>query len=241
MAEEKLKTAVVGLDEGGRKLLAGLSRLGNLFEISAVADADADTAQTAGRMHAAESFDDLRRMFAQKELDLVVSSGPLHNCLEHLQSAMKRGTHILRYPPPARSFDEASALFKLAEESDVVFATARWWRHRQAYAALREYIQANPEEQFYLVEAWCSALEPKGHTWLRDPQLAGGGVVLNLAYPLIDQMMAMFPAPQQVFALCTNQAPDRKQRSLLTEETAVVSMVFGDRMTGKITASRSMW
>ncbi len=241
MPDTRLKTAVVGLDEGGRAMLAGLSRLADFFEVVAVADSDAVAAQTVGKRYSAEAFDDLRRLFVQKELDLVVSSGPLHNSLEHLCGAMKKGTHLLRYPPPARSCAEAAGLFKLAEEGEVIFATAKWWRQSQATAGIKEFIQANPEEQFYLVEAWCSALQPSNLAWLKDPQFTGGGVVLNLAYPLIDIVTQLFGVPQQVFSLCTNQAPDRKQRRLLTEETAVVSMRFDDRLIGRLTASRTMW
>ncbi len=241
MSENRLKTAVVGLDNGGQRLLAGLSRLSDTFMISAVADADSEVAQTAGKRYDAECFDDLRRLFIQKELDLVVSSGPLHNSIEHLHAAMKKGAHVLRYPPAARSFAEAAGLFKTAEENDVVFAVAKWWRHRQAVRAIGQFIRENPEEQFYLIEAWCSAMQPLSYAWLKDPQLAGGGVVLNLAYPLIDQITTLFSVPQQVHALCTNQAPDRKQRRLLTEETAIVSMRFDDRLIGKIVAGRTMW
>jgi predicted dehydrogenase len=242
MAEGKLKTAVVGLDERDQSLIESLLRLGDVFEVSAVADAEGETAQVTGKKHAIDWFDDLRRMLIQKELDVIVSAGPLHNSIECLQAAMRKGTHILRCPPAARSYSEAVGLLKTAQESGVFFAVARPWRQRKSVHMMRSFLEKNAEEQFYLVEAWCSVPQLSDtHDWRKDPQLAGGGVVLNLSYPLIDQITSLFSVPQQVYALCTNQAPDRKQRQALTEDTAIVSMRFDDRMIGKIVASRTMW
>jgi len=57
-------------------------------------------------------------------------------------------------------------------------------------------------------------------------------------YPIIDQILWSFPLPQQVYALNTNQAPDKKQRLYLTEDTAVVSMKFSDALVGNLVATR---
>jgi len=242
MAEGKLTTAVVGLDERGQGILQSLARLEEAFEIAAVADADGDAAQKAGKRYGASGYDDLRQMLIQKELDLIISAGPLHGSIEHLQAAMRKGCHILRCPPAARSFGEAAELFKIAEENEVTFSVARPWRRRRGFAAMKRYLEQNTDEQFYLVEAWCSSAQRTDiNDWQKDPQLAGGGVVLNLCYPLIDQITTLFSSPQQVYALCTNLAPDRTQRQALTEDTAAVSMRFDDRLIGKIVASRTLW
>jgi predicted dehydrogenase len=239
MAEGRLKTAVVGVDEAGQILLQGLTRLGDLFELSAVADASLDAASTTARKYQVSGYDDLRQMLIQKELDVIISAGPLHYSIEHLHAAMKKGCHVLRYPPSARNYGEAAELLKTADAANVLYAVARWWRYRQAVRAMRSYLEKHADEQFYLVEAWCSSPGLSSHAWQKDPQLAGGGVVLYLSYPLIDQIRAIFGMPQQVYALCTNQAPDRKQRRALTEDTAIVSMRFDDRLIGKLVAGRT--
>jgi predicted dehydrogenase len=239
MAEGRLKTAVVGVDEAGQSLLQGLARLGDLFELSAVADGAIDSANAAARKYGVSGYDDLRQMLIQKELDVIISAGPLHYSIEHLHAAMKKGCHVLRYPPSARSYGEAAELFKTADSANVLYAVVRWWRHTQAVRAMRSYLEKHADEQFYLVEAWCSSSGQYSQAWQKDPQLAGGGVVLYLSYPLIDQIRAVFGMPQQIYALCTNQAPDRKQRRALTEDTAIVSMRFDDRLIGKLIAGRT--
>jgi predicted dehydrogenase len=239
MALTKLKTAVVGVDEAGQALLDGLLRLGDIFELSAVADASIDAANPVARKHQVSGYDDLRQMLIQKDLDVIVSSGPLHASVDHLHAAMKKGCHILRCPPSARSYGEAAELFKTADAANVLYAVARSWRYRQAARSMRSYLEKHADEQFYLVEAWCSSSAQPAQVWQKDPQLAGGGVVLYLSYPLIDQIRSIFGMPQQVYALCTNQAPDRKQRRALTEDTAIVTMRFDDRLIGKLIAGRT--
>lgn len=239
MAEGRLKTAVIGVDETGQALLQSLARMGELFELAAVADSSLEAASAAGRKYGVPGYDELRQMLIKTDLDVVMSAGPLHYSIDHLHAAMKKGCHVLRYPPAARSYSEAAELFRTADAANVLCVCARWWRHKQAVRSMRAYMEKHIEEQFYLVEAWCSSAGQTNHIWQKDPQLAGGGVMLYASYPLIDQIRAIFGTPQQVYALCTNQAPDRKQRRFLTEDTAIVSMRFDDRLIGKLIAGRT--
>jgi predicted dehydrogenase len=241
MSEGRLKTAVVGLDERGLALLEGVLRLEDIYALAAVADATGDLAQAIGKRHAVAWFDDLRQMLIQKDLDLLVASAPLYIVIDHLHAAMRKGCHILRCPPAARSFGELSALLETARANRVFFAAARPWRHRRNMQSMKHFIEEHPEEQFYLAEAWCApSAREENSGWRKDPYLAGGGAILHAGWMLIDVMVWLFGVPQQVYTLCTNQAPDRTQRRSLTEETAIVSMRFDDRLIGKLILGRTM-
>jgi predicted dehydrogenase len=63
-------------------------------------------------------------------------------------------------------------------------------------------------------------------------------VLLHDCYPLIDQLLSSFSLPEQVYALKTNQAPDKQQRLYLTEDTALVCMRFTDALVGSLVATR---
>ena len=90
----------------------------------------------------------------------------------------------------------------------------------------------------FLLWASCSfsAADPPG--WRADPKLAGGGVLLHDCYQLFDQLLLSFPLPEQVYALKTNQAPDKQQRLYLTEDTALVCLRFSDALMGSVVATR---
>jgi hypothetical protein len=53
-------------------------------------------------------------------------------------------------------------------------------------------------------------------------------------------MIWNFGMPQVVFSLSAGIAGDRQQRLSLTEDVAVISMKFSDRLLGNITASRNV-
>jgi predicted dehydrogenase len=63
-------------------------------------------------------------------------------------------------------------------------------------------------------------------------------VLLHNCYGIMDQILWNFEVPQRVFALNTSSAGDKKQRLYLTEDTAVVTMKFGDTCFANMTASR---
>ena len=118
------------------------------------------------------------------------------------------------------------------------FAIANPARFRSSYQQARALLHDGRVSQVFLITA-------EGHigaidrpAWHADPKLAGGGVLLHDCYPLVDQILWNFPIPQQVYALITNQAPDKQQRLYLTEETAVVSLKFAEALMANLVATR---
>ena len=63
-------------------------------------------------------------------------------------------------------------------------------------------------------------------------------MLLHDCYALIDQLLWSFSIPEQVYALKTNQAPDKQQRLYLTEDTALVCLRFTDALMGSLVATR---
>jgi predicted dehydrogenase len=55
---------------------------------------------------------------------------------------------------------------------------------------------------------------------------------------MIDQIVWSLGMPQQVYCLNTNTASDRRQRSYMTEDTAVVTMKFSDSFFGNLVAGK---
>jgi predicted dehydrogenase len=88
------------------------------------------------------------------------------------------------------------------------------------------------------MNAFCNVGDSEPAGWKTDPKLAGGGVLLQDCYRMIDQIVWNFGMPQQVYSLHTNQAHDKQQRSYLTEDTAIVTMRFSDTFVGNFIASR---
>jgi len=243
MSEGKLKTAMLGLNEGGQLLLEAAKGV-DYFQIHAVADKDTNLAEGIAAECQCAAYDDYRQLIMEMDSGpgaenrcLLVAEG-MHSCDEYVRLAMKRKFNVLKLAPAARNFEEAAEFVRLGEDENVTFAIANPSRFARSFLALREFLQQGRIEQIFLMSAFCSVDEHPQFSWQTDPKLAGGGVLLHNCYRIIDQMVANFGIPQQVYCLNTNQAQDKQQRLYLTEDTTVVTMKFSDTLIGNLIASR---
>jgi predicted dehydrogenase len=232
------RTAILGLSDQSLLLLECAVKAG-LFKIEAVADKDGELAQKVAAQYGCAHYDDYRVAVTQTGLDIVFAAAPLHACAEYIRTALARKMHVLRIAPPARTFEELAEFVRQADSSGVIFGVAASLRLSRAYAALRQRLRAGQIENIFFVTAQCGASQSH-EPWRRDPKLAGGGVLLYDCYEIIDQIVQIFGAPDEIYAVCTSQAPDRKQRLYVTEDTAVVTMKFADTLTINIIAGKTL-
>ena len=237
MSEAELKTAVLGLSEGGRLLLEAARKSGR-FRIEAVADLDAKVAEKTAAQYACAAYDDYRQLVIRNQLDCLLVAAATYSCGEHVRMAMKKKFHVLKLAPPARNFEEAAEFVQLAEEEGVRFAVANPGRFAESFLAARQFLQQGAIEQLFLITAFCSAGGENSPAWYSDPKLAGGGVLLRNCYAIVDQIVWNFSVPQQVYSLSSSQAADKQQRLYLTEDTIVVTMKFTDTLFGELVAFR---
>jgi len=237
MTADRLTAAVLGLNKHGHQLLTAANAAG-CFDIIAVADQDHQCAEKAGAEFQCDSYTDYRQLIVQHQLDCLLIAADIHICDEHLKTALKKKSNILKLPPSARDFEEALESVRLAEAEGVCFAIANPARFRSSYRTARELLAQGQVQHPFLVTAECSVSDADRPAWYTDPKLAGGGVLLHDGHQMIDQILWNFPIPQQVYALTTNQAPDKQQRLYLTEDTAVVSMKFNNTLMGNVIAAR---
>ncbi|HSV99172.1 MAG TPA: Gfo/Idh/MocA family oxidoreductase [Sedimentisphaerales bacterium] len=238
MGSENLATAILGLNETGRYMLAAAASTG-LFTIKAVADLDQQKAQKAAREYGCEAFTDYRQLVVRNQLDCLLVAAETHACDEQIKTAIKRKFHVLKASPPARTFAEALEFVELAQAENVQFAVANPTRFWTGSVMARNLITQGRLGHIFLIAVSCRFSSTDRPAWQIDPQVAGGGLLLHDCYPVLDQVLRDFPLPEQVYALKTNQAPDKQQRLCLTEDTAVVSMRFNDAFMGSLVATRS--
>ncbi len=237
MSEDKLRTAILGLDESGREMLLAAADTG-YFDIAAVADKDVALAEKVAATHDCEPYDDYRQLIIQHELDCLLVAAGLYSCDEYVRTAIRKKFNILKLAPAGRDFEEAVDLVQLAEEQGVHYGIATPERFAASFDAFSEYLRREREEPVSLLRAFRSVGEGQYPTWQSDPKLAGGGVLLRRCFGLVDRIVLEFGMPEHVYSLMTNQAADKQQRLYRTEDTAVVSMKFAKGLIGGVTAIR---
>ena len=241
MEQQKLKTAILGLGEHGKQTL-GMVADSELFDLCAVADNDAELAEKTAITYECKSFFDYRQLVVQNHLDIVIACEPAYACIDFIRSAMAKGCNIIKASPAALDFEQAHELFGLAEKHGVKFFAANAQRYSEGYKLLAGFIAQHGSDSINLISAVCNVkgetADPKSR-WLTDPGLAGGGVLLHDCYPVMDQITMNFDIPEKVYCLTGNDAPDKQQRLLTTEDTAVITMQYGDVQTARIMTSRT--
>lgn len=130
MSEGKLRTAILGLNEGGRLLLEAASRLEH-FQIHVVADKDTNLAEKIADEYQCAAFDDYRQLIVEMDSRLsadedrcLLVAAPTHSCDEYIRMAMKKRFNLLKLAPAARNFEEAAGFVRLSEDEGVKFAVA---------------------------------------------------------------------------------------------------------------------
>lgn len=234
-----MKTAVLGLNEKGIALLeAGVNC--SHFQLEAVADKDTELARKIAERYNCQVFDDYRQLVMQNQLDVLLVAAPLHNCIEHIKTAMQKKFNILKLSPPGRGFEEMAELVSIAKKEGITFAVANRLRFAPGFAELRKFLLDYPVEDIFLLSVLCAVPTQSFEHWQSAPELSGGGVLLYCCYEMVEQTVANFGIPQQVYALTTSLAGDKQQRLYLTEDTALVAMKFSERLIGNLIVSKNI-
>jgi predicted dehydrogenase len=134
-----LKTAILGLKEGGRDLLQAASEV-EYLQIQAVADKDTNLAEEISAKYNCAAYDDYRQLIIQNDLDCVLVAAGMHICHEYIRMAMKKKFNILKLAPLARSFEEAAEFVRLAENENIKFAIANPSRYSGGFLDLQHFL-----------------------------------------------------------------------------------------------------
>ena len=238
MSQEKLKTALIGLDEDGLNMLEALSKVDS-FSLLAVADKNTKLAEKTALFYNCDPYDDYRQLIAQNTLDCLIVTGGIHRCDEYVKSAIKNKANILKLAPAARNFEETVEFYRLAKSNKVNYTVANTYRFAKSFLKLDDFLRQGSLEQITVITAQCGFANKKHPMWQTDPKLGGGGVLLHNCYGMIDAILKNNPLPQQVYSVNTNYAADRKQRQSLTEDVASMTMKFGDNIFANIVADKN--
>lgn len=243
MANDTIKIAAIGLGDATEQLLE-VAWESEHYTIVAVGDERAELTETFARKYECQAFTDYRQLIVQTEADFVLFGGPVHLCAEFIRLAIQEKRHVLKTLPPALDFEQLAEFHRMAKKNEVLFLVTQNGRFGLPFGHIRDYLaNPEPEQSWHLVSAVCHTpmgdIEPNKR-WLNDPTAAGGGVLLQNCYDLLDELVLCFGLPQRVYALTVNQAPDRSQRLSLTEDTAIITMQFSDNLIAQLCASRTL-
>jgi len=120
------------------------------------------------------------------DLDAIVIATPSALHAEQSIAALTRGLAVFCQKPLGRSADEVCEIIDTARRVDRLLGVDLSYRHTAGLRKIRELIQAGELGEIFGVDlVFHNAYGPQA-PWFYDPQLSGGGCVIDLGIHLVD-------------------------------------------------------
>lgn len=169
----------------GRNRMEALARDG-LAQVAAVADPQVDAldaaAESAPSAVRAQSLEEL----LEHELDGIVIATPSALHAEQAVAALERGLAVFCQKPLARNAAETRRVLAAAREADRLLAVDLSYRHVEALRAAREQVASGAIGKPHTVDLVFHNAYGPDKPWFTDPELAGGGCLIDLGTHLVD-------------------------------------------------------
>lgn len=234
---KRLRTALLGLGGVGREYLAAI-RADDQFDLVAVSDAGPGAPLEDLSDASLRTFEDHRSLIvetAREGLDLLVMALEPFESVGFTALAADHRINVFHKVPFARNVREARRLIRQFADHDVRFVGCRCWQFEPAFAPLNSLDVL--VGRVFAATASVAVIEGSDG-WRGDRERAGGGVLLNDAYEAVDLLVHVLGLPQTVYAQCGMAADLRGACKYDAEDSAILTLRFGDQRVGSVTAIR---
>jgi predicted dehydrogenase len=207
----------------GRNRMEALVRDG-LAQVAAVADpqaealaAAAEVAPQAGRV---ESLEEL----LGHELDGIVIATPSALHAQQATAALERGLAVFCQKPLARDAEQTRRVLAAARAADRLLAVDLSYRHVEALCAAQAQVASGAIGQVHTLDLVFHNAYGPDKPWFTDPELAGGGCLIDLGTHLVDLALWFTGSP----ATAVETARTLSLRGHEVEDHATAELSLGD-------------
>jgi UDP-N-acetylglucosamine 3-dehydrogenase len=158
-----------------------------LADFVGLTDADANSGREAAERFGVRYFEDADSLFGA--VDAVVVCSENSNHARDAIPALQAGVHVLCEKPISTTVDDARAIISASEASGSQFRTAFPVRYLPSIARAKEIVRERSLGRILAVNGTNHGQIPGG--WFLDPELAGGGAVMDHTVHLADLLRWM--------------------------------------------------
>jgi len=177
--------AIIGCGLIGKKRVAAL---GPARLVAAADPIEARARELVQGHPGARTFVDWREMLAKTEGEVVIVAATNNVLAEATRAAVESGRHVLVEKPAARNIGELVAVIEAAQKADVRVRVGFNHRYHPALAKARQLCQDGAVGDLMFVRGRYGHGGRLGYEkeWRADPELSGGGELLDQGVHLID-------------------------------------------------------
>jgi UDP-N-acetylglucosamine 3-dehydrogenase len=155
-----------------------------------VADDDTSRGQAAADRFGVRFFEDARGLF--EAVDAVVVCSENRNHAQDTVAALESGVHVLCEKPISTTVEDARTMIRASLEAGRQLRIAFPVRYLPAVRQAREVVRSGEIGRILAVNGTNHGQIPGG--WFLDPDLAGGGAVMDHTVHVADALRSMFGA-----------------------------------------------
>lgn len=202
--------------------------------LAAACDLDEGLAHHVAGEFGAPHFTDYRRMLDSVSLDAVDICTPPNTHLPIALDAISRGLHVLCEKPLARSSEEAREMVSAARERGVLLMTAFCHRFHPPIMAAKELIARGEIGRVLMLRnRFGGKLVGMENRWFSQPEISGGGVLVDTAIHSVDLFRFLAGEVRQVRSFTATFNPAIRE----VEDSAVMILEGEGGALGVIEAS----
>jgi predicted dehydrogenase len=165
--------------------------------VAAVADVDLAAAEAAAADVGCDTVlgpDEL--LGGAVDLDGMVIATPSALHAEHAMLALGQGLAVFCQKPLGRNAAECSAIIEAAQRADRLLGVDLSYRHLTAVDAIRDALARQAIGSVHAVELVFHNAYGPDKKWFTDPELSGGGCVIDLGIHLVDLALWLLDWPE---------------------------------------------
>ena len=182
-----LKVAIIGVGFIGQKRVQAVCD--NVkSQLHLICDVNANLAQDTARAYDCLYTIDWQQVVTDAAIDVIIVSTVNKYLMPISVAALANGKHVLVEKPPGRNPAESRQIVKAAARNNKRLKVGFNHRYHPAYIKLAELLNADEIGQVYYIRSTYGHGGRPGYDreWRADPDLAGGGEMLDQGIHVID-------------------------------------------------------
>ncbi len=233
-----IRVAIVGLADPIWNIILALQATSGL-KLVALADSDRERLTDCSESTGLPGYDDQRIMLLETQPQIIFINVPRHQEADLLALALELGVAVWKPYPLARNFDEAVDFVQRFAKANLGLYVGNPYRYSGGFVCLSDWLptlgQVHLIHDEYMLPA---KLTDQIAAWRTSKAQAGGGVLLDCAYPGLELITSQFGLPEQVYCLTRSQLGLQTDRPYETEDLSTLSLAFGNGTIACSTALR---
>jgi predicted dehydrogenase len=200
------------------------------FELVALCDRDPEKAARVAQKFQVPRFSSrLDELLEDDSIDAIDVCTPNYLHAPMATAALEAGKHVLCERPLARSADEARQMMRAARKAERTLMCTVQHRFRADATLLRTFVEKGDlGEIFHAKAGWLrQRTEWDSDEWRRQRREAGGGVVLDLGFQMLDLSLWVLGSPK----VDSVTASVHRQRKGEVEDSATAFLRLGTGAT----------